>query len=273
MFNCAFACRYEKCEVFGLSITARCDVAQDKYPILNYIPIVMLRDWLNRDGLDILVEQELKEQSGKLGSMLRQANLSPSLPLSVPLTAIADTHFPIGIGNKNQNSAAKKFREHVVLVEEFKNITGVGDTDILYSWFQDKRPKHVEDLVKRLSRHQVLGYYLLEEIWPDEEENIGYVCLLREVTTLLRSVAKELGRGLSSTKYEELCSETKNSTGLSIAQGELAMPVSLIGSPTIEHVLQLFSNLFGRIGVADPQDEVIQRIIGHCLSGDLGGNK
>ena len=44
------------------------------------------------------------------------------------------------------------------------------------------------------------------------------------------------------------------------------MPIIQIGSPTIEHVLQSFSNLFGRIGVADPVTEIIDQIIDGQLS-------
>ncbi len=273
IFCCAQATRYESCEVYGLAITARCDVAQRKYPILNYLPIIDLNEWLRRDGLDILVEQELNEQTGKLGALLRQANISPSLPDAVPLTRIADTHFPEGSGNKAQKNAAKSFREHVALIEDFKKVVGGGDAAAQFEWLRINRPKQIESLINRLSRHQVLGHYLFEEIWPEDGKKSGYVCLLREVATLPRNVAEELGRGLSCDRYQELCSQLKASTGLSIAREELAMPISLVGSPTIEHVLQAFSNLFGRIGIADPQAEVIGNIVEKCLSKEIGGPK
>ena len=47
---------------------------------------------------------------------------------------------------------------------------------------------------------------------------------------------------------------------------DLAMPVVEVGSPTIEHILQSFSNLFGRIGVADPVDEVVDTIVQDALA-------
>jgi hypothetical protein len=44
IFNCAAAFRYPGKQVFGLAITARCDVAQEKYHLLNYVPVISLRD-------------------------------------------------------------------------------------------------------------------------------------------------------------------------------------------------------------------------------------
>lgn len=79
IFCCATAAYYTGCQVYGLTITARCDIAQNKYSILNYLPIVKLGDWFLRDGLDILSEQEIAYQYGKLKGMLRQANLDPIL--------------------------------------------------------------------------------------------------------------------------------------------------------------------------------------------------
>jgi hypothetical protein len=44
------------------------------------------------------------------------------------------------------------------------------------------------------------------------------------------------------------------------------MPITEIASPTIEHIMQSFSNVFGRIGVADPAEEVIGKILDSCLN-------
>lgn len=60
---------------------------------------------------------------------------------------------------------------------------------------------------------------------------------------------------------------------LFIPDDDLAMPITEIASPTMEHVLQAFSNLFGRIGVADPDEGVIGSIVDLCLDDKSGAQK
>ncbi len=265
VFSCAQASRYAACEVHGLTITARCDVAQQKYPVLNYLPLVKLKDWLHRDGLDILVEQEKNEQSGNLKTMLRQAGLSDALATAIPLEEIKKAHFSEDQSNKGHRKLSEKFAAYVTEVRDFHAIESGGDSEALFSWFSRNRTKNIEEIVRRLSRHGVLGHYLLERIATEDLEGTGYVCLLREVVTLPRNVAERIGKGLDKPTYESLCDATLTGQGLQIGAEDLAMPVIEIGSPTIEHILQSFSNLFGRIGVADPIDKVIGKIIGDCL--------
>ena len=265
VFSCGFALRYNGCEVFGLTITARCDLAQQKYPVLNYVPLVKLSDWLYRDGIDILICNELNDQSGKLKHFFAQSKLSNSLLASIPLERIAEVHFPLNTGTRAQRKTAQAFHHHVCTHKEFRNMTESSRPNSPYPWFCTHRKKQVEDLVRRLSRHTVLGHYFLERIDPAELSPTAYVCLLREVATLPRVVAEQLGRGLSEQKYEELCSLQK-STNLSFQANDLAMPICEIGSPTLEHILQSFAQLFGRVGIADPNERDISVIVEQILT-------
>ena len=164
IFCCARAPRYNACHVHGLVITARCDVAQRKYPVLNYLPVVSLPDWLRHDGLDILIDDELSTQNGTMKSMLREANISPSLVSSVSLETIAEVHFRTDQGTRNQIRLAIRFREHITLIEEFNSIQETSNIDELFSWFCKIRPGQVKSLIQRLNRHAVLGHYFFETL-------------------------------------------------------------------------------------------------------------
>ena len=267
IFCCARAARYDACYVHGLVITARCDVAQRKYPVLNYLPVVSLADWLRRDGLDILIDDELSEQNGTLKRLLRDASISPSLVSSIPLIKIAEVHFPIDRGNRNQINLGKRFRDHIALMEHFSSTQDTSSSDSLYLWFCEHRPGKVRALIQRLSRHSVLGHYFFETLSPDSSHSVGYVCLLREVATLPKPIAERLGRGVSESDCLQICSEP-SSVGLSFDKLDFAMPIVEVGSPTIEHLLQSFSTLFGRIGVPDPVDNDIATIISLNVNGN-----
>lgn len=111
VFNCATAFRYPKKEVFGLTITARCDVAQEKYRLLNYVPIVRLDDWLQVDGLEILLDQERKQQIASIESALNEADISPNLMLSVPISDIISVHFGAEVRDRKSDEDKGKARE------------------------------------------------------------------------------------------------------------------------------------------------------------------
>lgn len=266
MFSCATAARYSGSSVFGLTITARCDVTQDKYRVLNYLPVVSLYDWLRKDGLDILVENEIADQEGKLRRKLKEKRLSTAIADYVDFRQIAETHFPINSVNNPKKSGAIDFHELVTEIEIFRKIRSTDNFDYIFSWFNDNRQPKVIDLIHRLSRHNVLGYYFLERIDLSTKDPSPHVCLLREISTLPKAIAQCIGTGLSKEDYDQMTLDDTPHIGLCIPFGDLAMPVSQIESPTIEHILQTFSYLFSRIGIADPDKLVLDEIVSSSVA-------
>lgn len=253
IFNCASAFRYTNRPVHGLTITARCDVAQNKYRLLNYVPVVRLEDWLKVDGLEILVDLEKKDQQRKIENTLKNAGVSASLLRSVSLIAIIDEHFPA-------NTTKKPLRDGRKLLEGVSDdITKLNastqDPDRCLDWLTKNRPKKVRELIARLFRHDVLGNYFLERLSIDTPVD-GHVCLLREVTSLPRETVEELARGLTEARWQERYRST-GSSQLDFTHDNLAMPIYQLTSPTIEHIMQTYANLFGRIGIEDPDEKDI----------------
>ena len=115
-----------------------------------------------------------------------------------------------------------------------------------------RRPKKVRELITRLFRHDVLGNYFLERL-STETPVEGFVCLLREVSSLPKDAVEELASGLTEGRWQEQYRSTGNAQ-LDFACDNLAMPVYQLTSPTIEHIMQTYANLFGRIGIEDPAD-------------------
>lgn len=261
VFNCAMAFRYPKKEVFGLTITARCDVAQEKYRLLNYVPIVRLDDWLQVDGLEILLDQERKQQIGSIKSALIDADLSPNLVLSVPLSEVISVHFSA----EGKDRKVTKIRERLEkIASELEAIeTFRTNSRACLSWLTENRLKSIRQLVKDLFDHKVMGYYFLERLYPNAEAE-GFVCLLREGSTMPKEIAEELANGLSAERWSELANQGLQGR-FEFLDLDLAGPVTQLGSPTIEHVMQSYANLFGRIGIADPRAEDLDLVIKRLL--------
>ena len=217
----------------------------------------------------MLVASELSQQSGTLKRRLRDATVSHSLLESVSLEEIADVHFPICSGSRPQRTRAQDFRVLVQLIRDFEILRSSANLEDQFRWFKMNRQKQVEELIQRLSRHAVLGHYFFETLDVNSLNPKGYVCLLREVTVLPRQIAEKLGRGISKGEYDAAFA-TSESAQLVLDHDELAMPIIEVGSPTIEHVLQSFSYLFGRIGVPEPSDETIRKITSQFTTADGG---
>jgi hypothetical protein len=112
-------------------------------------------------------------------------------------------------------------------------------------------PRLKEVLVKELTSYRLNGYYFLKRLQP-QGDDLGYVVLLREVGTLPRSVAMAVAEGMDRSQFNELSGcDGSIATKLNVGEDDLAMPIGVLASPNIEHLMQAFSFLFGRIGIND----------------------
>lgn len=258
IFNCATSNTYEEVEVFGLVITARCDLAQDKYRILNYIPIVKLSDWMGIDGANIIINSERSDIRGRIKAELKSLSIPDEILKVVPIESVYAARIAENNGlplSKRDNEKFERINKNISTLNEIDNIYKLKPINIL-KYIHDNHNKKVKELVSRLIKHEVAGFYLLERIFPDEAPD-GYVCILNEVSTLSRLVAERLRNGLPK---EQWIAEVpaNHRYGLSFHYDDFAMPISEVGSPTIEHIMQSFSNIFVRIGVEDPHADDVE---------------
>jgi hypothetical protein len=105
--------------------------------------------------------------------------------------------------------------------------------------------------VRELANHKLAGYYFLPKLETDGNET-GFVALLREVNHLPRKLARLIAGGLDATS-EGLSDQSHWLALVDFTHSDFAMPVGEITSPQVEHLLQTFSHLFGRIGLPDPE--------------------
>lgn len=250
IFTAAGAENYLELPVWGLCITARCDMAhENKVRVFNYVPIVRYEDWLRYDGARILVDRIGAEIRGALKKILVDSGKSDSILDSYSPTEIYNTIFP---SNKQFGELAKKM-EFISLI---KTQTSFTNNDLINLVKLNKRIS--EKTVKELWSNQLTGYYFFDHIGDTEfkSEN-GYVVLLREIHHIPRAVATAIAEGyLVEDAPDAIVSGivSKNNPF------DFASSVSVIKSPWIEHVLQQFSFMFSRIGLPDPQPASLQKL-------------
>lgn len=247
VFTCARAEDYLACPVFGLTITARCDIAHDKAAIYSYLPIVNLRDWWHVDGFRILVDRAHRQQLGALKQILREAGFSPSVLASETATRITDVLFPPDVtGNR-----AKLRQRALVVAESITRLAGAKSSasSSEVGRFCAEFPKLRKATLDDLLAHQLLGYYFLPQVEADGADE-GFVVLLREVHQFPRALAQLVASGIqrpadASTGSIDLLAH------LSFEHYDFAMPIGVLPSPLTEHIMQNFSLLFTRIGLDD----------------------
>lgn len=253
IFCCASAERYPGLRVFGIAITARCDVANDKFPVLNYLPLVSLPDFFHCDGWELIYSRATKSAESSFLNTIQNHDISPTILYSKSHREIVESFFQ----SKDAAAGAKKSADRASgIVDEIELLSGLRinsltDRNLLLANYKKLSDKVIQELVE----HKLTGFYYLPPI--DEIQDQPMVALLRESTFMPRELAKAVAGGVDRARAP-LCN--RGASELDFSFDEFAMPVGQLTSPNIEHLLQNYSQMFGRIGVADTPKEVIERI-------------
>ena len=124
--------------------------------------------------------------------------------------------------------------------------------------FFDNFSKLSHKLISECCTQTLAGYYFLPEVDPKGKSG-GFVVLLREVRHLPRRIAQGIADGLDKDAFGDVAGN-EHADVLSFEAHDFAQPVGLLRSPEVEHLMQLFTNLFARIGVEDVDKSLISSL-------------
>lgn len=242
----------------GIVITARCDAEQDKVRIYNYLPVVPLDDWLARDGKVVLAERLLADTLGRMKNELRESGFSPSILETENPESILKVLF-FG-GDKKTDKAHVRFEQ--LCVNYGIAISGLTSkpSHAVCMQLASAAPYSKDTVIRDLVHQRLAGYYFFDQIEPGGDDR-GHVALLREIRLMPRRVAFGIMDGINEKQFEELsASEPRSQTSLAVKSDDLAMPVGIISSPNLEHLMQTFAMMFGRIGLPDPDPSYVSAL-------------
>lgn len=249
IFSCAYAEGYKETPVYGVIITARCDAAQDKAPIYNFIPVVSLEDWVLNDGAEIILKRVRAEVFGKQKGIIVQAGLSESLMRTKSAKEIVDGHLA------PKAAAEKKFKQQLDKFEEYERVlldistalsAGLYGVELIKEF-----PRHVDGVIKELAGNKLTGYYLLREMPSLYKETKDHVALLREVHHVPRALALKIMKGIDVDEWSLEKLHEPSKCPVFIGDEDLCIPVARLQSPWVEHLMQSWTLLFSRIGIDD----------------------
>jgi arsenate reductase-like glutaredoxin family protein len=259
IFTCGLSDSYPDEPALGMLITARCDTAQDKAEVYNYIPIVPVEAWIKKDALEIVAKRALANGLGGMKSALSDAGMAPSIVDFVEHNLILN-ELRAGT-SKQEKSIATRFEQALKAMRSASEVLEKTDRSAAESLsFLAANDGLYRGVIKDLLTNALAECHYLERSEIGEETK-GYVALMREIRFMSAALGKRIAVGLDAKEFESLA-ETF-SPGLNHVrfspEHDFAMPLSCISSPYIEFIMQRFANLFSRIGVADiPKDRITE---------------
>ena len=250
LFTCATAEGYPSQSVMGMIITARCDVAQDKAPIYNYIPVVSLGDWILGDGADIILDRVKMDQENSLKTTVVSAGLSDTLLKSKTYQEIHDIHLlEKAATDRKWVVKCSSFLDCAAALADTITALSSSDKEVRKSAL-NKSPKSIDTAIKDLAGNKIFGYYLLRRVPNMIDDSLGdYVALLREIHHMPNLVAKKIAKGISKEDFDAL--SLSGSCPRFVGDDDYSLPVARLKSPWMEHLMQTLTLLFSRIGVED----------------------
>lgn len=241
---------YEGVPGWGVAITARCDLANAKVPLLNYLPVVKFEDWIERDGRALIAARSKAEEDSALEQLLRDLGTSVDVLLGTSLEEVFSASLaPLERKRKTQfeQRCSKALHKHKMLV---------GTDHPSVQWLGENFPKIYAGVVKELMTHRLAGYYFLPRVEPDEPVSC-YVILLRSIGAMPSEIASRIPSGLSAQQVASISGAGEHFSYSN--RDEVAMPIGVISSPFIEHLMQMFSALLSRIGLPNTEASHIEK--------------
>lgn len=243
IFTCALTENYLDCGAYGLIITARCDVANEKTPIFSYVPVIPYKDWMARDGVGIVASRALANSIGEIKRAIRSADLAESVFDTLSEDSIVKLFEEDS--TRDGRARLKRVRDHFLTIRKSKEVMAGGNNKLSAAFLHEYNGVY-KGLVKDLLGNAVADFHYLEEI-EFEGRTDGYVASLREIRLMPSIAAVRILEGMEKEDFDRL-----GATGLHFRSGDdYAMPVGLLRSPYIEFLMQRVTNLFARIGVTD----------------------
>jgi hypothetical protein len=245
---------------YGIIITARCDLAQSKVKNVHYLTTIPINDWIKKDCLMIITEEIKKSSKKSIHQWMVDKELNGGL-----LEILGSTKVRIILNEYEKNSTKKNQIERSIETWELcerirKNELSEGEIVPLLNE-NNAFEKKIREKMKLLINNQLNGFYFIpgEEMGEGRE---GFVINLRDINQVdIFSFNKMVEGKIDCITLEENERKFLNQFFYLENSEDFALPITVVDSPRIEHILQHFSQLFCRIGLEDLSEDYIKEIL------------
>lgn len=250
IINGCVAEKYGQKDVFGIIVTPRCDIENEKVPTIHYLPIVSFEDWIKEDFKEIFYSRTRKHIYGNLKSQCKNFGLSDSIIDNLSQEQIINVINASSITTKQKNSFSSIVRDYGCILNK-TNITE------LYQKYLSLGKQIIADLYG----NNIGNYYVLES-WDTNDTKSDYVVvLLRDVRRLTFAMGKKIAKGLEKVNINEN-DWLYNDLNCNV-NDDFYYPLTILSSPYMEHLIQSFFHNFGRIGIENLDRDCMNSLLEH----------
>ncbi len=225
-------------DVYGIVISPRCDIEQKKAPLYYYLPAIKMEDWVNVDFPPIYASALETDVKKILKSVINECKESETILYKMTATEVER------IIKKHKPQLSKKIAEKVEMLKalelykkggKFSDVTSKDSSGIRRSIFDE------------LIIHKNPNFYFLEH-----KNEGGFVLRMREISRLTPDMLFKLANGVDGKLTTK---EMEENDLRQLEDGELYMPLFVVKSPFMEHIMQHFVQQFNKIGIEDVPKE------------------
>ena len=253
IINCCLAEEYKGKEVYGIIITPRCDISNEKVTSFHYLPIVSYYDWLRINFWEIFRRKIGIDLNSKMKGILKSKNISTNIVDSFTPGEIRKTFLERYTKKKDKD----KFSETSIDLEKLLGTPSQNPSDEDFYYFFNRFDKTAKSILNEIKQNKRNEFYLIED-FTDREEKSYFVILSREVRRISFEIGLRIACGLNML---ELSSDDYRVSDINPkAKSGFIMAHAVLESPILEHLIQHFNQNFARIGVQDHPRSIIETL-------------
>lgn len=248
IFYGALSENYPNTELYGIIITPRCDISNNKVSYFNYLPVIPFETWILNDFWRIFKENLLISLKSSLKTYFKNKKLSPSIIDKFNPKFIQENFDKYFVKAKEKS----KFLEFINGLNEISTIGKNPDTAEIKK-IMKKYEKQAKTIFGEINNNRNPNYHIIESFTENGKYNI---ILLREIRKISYEIGKNLHKGIEVAGLEQ---EQLKNNDISV-QSELLYIETVLKSPFLEHLIQRFTSNFSKIGVQDHFSELTNHL-------------
>jgi len=252
IFNFAFNEDYPDPDSLGLLISARCDIENNKGTKFSYLPVIPLESFIQSAITEKILNEEIKSEIGKISGFIKNSGNTPDAINMYGAEAAIKTLLKKPKEIEKANEACER-------IQRIESLLNIEWRERGYVEPIDLPPKKVKSELQAIANNRVEGIFLLDQVidFNNNEQELGpHIVLLREIYHIESDTCEKIKIGCL---HDDLNPNKVRS--LNLQPGEMSYVLCNVISPYIELLMQRFSNLFTRIGVQDPNVDLLNTFV------------
>lgn len=250
--------RYPECESYGILISSRCDLANEKINKVFYLQACPFEQWITSNvAFKMFAANLIKDLERKIKPVLDAKDLDWEV-----LKLFSEEDFET-VTSMPENDIYSRIKNDYIKYKRYTSSTlSVEEKRMLLPEIKSK----VSEICSNVVSGQNLHYTFLPGIAIGREKSIGLGFLIdhQELDFMTLDTLKKVQDGKMDDKNFDLTQKDKefyNEKFKILEAPGFALLDGGIESPWIEYLLQRFSNSFSRIGVDLPDKKEIKEYI------------